>query len=194
MKKILAILAAASLVLTMTACGGNGDAGSSVTQGGAAVDEKGNEIPGTTIDGAGKEVDMSKLDGVTLKEDKEANRTSEGELGSYNVSIDDAKVIEAGEGKVLVVAFTYKNESSEPAAFANVFTVETTQNGSKLGPCVINMEGINVLSGVEIIDSGKTTKVQKTYVITDEETPVEVLVYKYGEPAGDNISKVFNLK
>lgn len=193
MKKILAIIAAMSLVLAMTACGKN-DAGSSVTQGGAAVDADGNEIKGTTIDGAGKEVDMDKIEGEELKADENADINPKGDIGSYYVSVDEAKVFETEESKILVIAFTYENNSSEPAAFSNVFSVDVTQGDGKMMPAVVNKDGINVLSGVEIIDPGQKTKVQKTYFITDEETPVEVMVYKYGEPSGDAVKKTFKLK
>ena len=193
MKKILAILAAASLVLTMTACGNSGDAGSLVTQGGAAVDEKGNEIPGTTIDGAGKEVEMKKVDGKTLNSDT-SDRLSKGDIGANHVSIDSAKLVETEDSKILVVSFTYENNSTEAAAFSNRFTVNATQNETKMMPAVVNMEGINVLSGVEVIDPGKKTRVQKTYFVTDEETPVTVMVQKYGLPEDGQVEKVFLLK
>ena len=61
-------------------------------------------------------------------------------------------------------------------------------------PAVVNMEGINVLSGVEVIDPGKKTRVQKTYFVTDEETPVTVMVQKYGLPEDGQVEKVFLLK
>ena len=62
MKKILAIMAATMLVLSMAGCGNGGDAGSAVIQGGAVADADGNEIKGSTIDGAGQEVDMDKIE------------------------------------------------------------------------------------------------------------------------------------
>ena len=62
-------------------------------------------------------------------------------------------------------------------------------------PTVItNMEGINILSGVEAIESGKSTTVQKTYILSDDTTPVEVRAYKYAESSGDSLNAVFNLK
>ncbi len=193
MKKILAILAAASLVLSLAACGEPSDAGSSVTQGGAAVDEKGNEIPGTTIDGAGKEVDMKKVDGKNLDSNSSA-KLAKGDIGANYVSIDSAKLVETEESKILVISFTYENNSTEAAAFSNRFTVDVTQNGAKMMPAVVNMEGINVLSGVEVIDPGQKTRVQKTYFVTDEETPIDVMVQKYGLPEEGQVEKVFNLK
>ena len=104
------------------------------------------------------------------------------------------KIVDNEDSNIFVVSFSFKNTSSEPIAFDNLFTTDVTQNGSKLMPTVVNADGINVLSGVELIDPGKKTKVQKTYVITDEENPVEIMVYKYAEPTGDILKKIFNVK
>lgn len=195
MKKSLAIIAAMSLIFSMAACGKkNDDPGSSVEQGGVAVDADGNKIPGSTIDGAGKEVDMDKIEGETLEIDENVDRKPKGDIGSYYVSIDDAKILETDESKILVVSFTFTNNSSQPAAFANVFSVDFTQNETKMVGLPVNVEGVNVNSAVEVIDPGKTTKVQRVRYITDEETPVTVSVYKYGEPGGDMVKKIFKLK
>ncbi len=194
MKKILAIFAAMTLVLSMAACG-NDDAGKSVTQGSAVVDDKGNEIKGTAIDGAGKEVDMDKLDGVELEEDDNAENNDEGIIAKHEVSIEDAKVIENDGSKILVVTFEYKNNSSGGLAFDNIISVDVSQNDAAVMPTVVtNVDGINILSGVEVIDPGKETTVQKTYLLTDEESPVTVLAYKFGEPTNGSVIKTFNLK
>lgn len=199
MKKILAILTAASLVLAITACGGKkekikDDAGSSVTQGGVAVDADGNEIKGSTIDGAGKEVDMEKVEGEYLEADTTTPVTTKGDIGNYYASIDDAKIMTAGDSKILVVSFTFKNNTSKPAAFSNVFSVEFTQNDTKMSGVPINVEGVNVNSAVELIDPGESTKVQRVRYISDEETPIRVTVSKYGEPEKGMIEKTFNQK
>ena len=196
MKKILAIIAAMSLVFSMSACGkkNNDDAGSSVTQGGVAVDADGNKIPGSTIDGAGKEVDMDKIEGEPLEIDENVDKKSKGDIGSYYVSIDEAKTMVAGDSKILVVSFTFENKSNQPAAFSNVFSVDFTQNETKMTGVPINVDGVNVNSAVELIDPGKSTKVQRVRYISDEETPVQVSVYKYGEPAGDCVKKIFKLQ
>ncbi len=194
MKKVLAVIAAMSLVFSMAACGKNRDSGKTVTQGGAAVDSDGNEIKGSTIDGAGKEVDMDKIDGKSLSSEKIEGVKTNGEVAGFDISIDEAKIVENEDSNIIVISFSFKNTSSEPLAFDNLFSTDVTQNGSKLMPTVVNAEGINVLSGVEIIDPGQKTKVQKTYIISDEENPVEVMVYKYAEPTGDILKKVFNVK
>lgn len=194
MKKILAIMAATILVLSMAGCGNGGDAGSAVIQGGAVADADGNEIKGSTIDGAGQEVDMDKIEGETLEVDETENKISKGEISNYYVSIDEAKVMTTEDQKILVIEFTYENKSSQPAAFSNLFSVDVTQDEIKMMPAVINKDGVNLLSGVEQIDPGKKTKVQKAYFITDEETPVSVMVYKYAESENGAIEKKFRLK
>lgn len=197
MKKILAIITVISLMLSMAACdkkADNTDVGASITQGGVAYTENGEEIPGSTIDGAGKEVDMDKVDGVSLKPDEETEKTSKGKIGNYEVSIDEAKIVTTENSKVLVVSFTFTNNSNSPAAFANVFSVDFMQNDTKMMGLPVNVEGVNVNSAVEVIDPGKTTKVQRVRYITDEETPVAVSVYKYADMESGVVSKTFNLK
>ena len=97
--------------------------------------------------------------------------------------------------KILVVSFGFKNLNTSDVAFDNLISVDVTQKGVSLMPTVImGVEGINVLSGVELMPKGKETTVQKTFVLSDEETPVDVTVYKYGEAGGTTLMKAFNLK
>lgn len=199
MKKILTIILAMTMLAAASACGkkvSDGDAGQSVVQGGAAVDEKGNEIIGTTIDGAGAEVDMEKIDSPELKSD---NSKAEGEIRSFEVSIDEAKVIEAEiedkTRKAIVVSFTFKNNSSSPAAFDNALKVTASQEERVLNAKPVSgIEGINTRSGVEIIDSDKTNRVQKVYVLANEDLPVQISVTKPDEQDGEGVTKTFNLK
>lgn len=197
MKKIFAILLTAALAFSVTGCGNKNtdDNFTQTSQGGASVDENGNAIAGTTIDGAGKEVDMKKVDGVELNSIKAEGVESEGAVGAYNVSIESAKLVDVENGKVLIVSFGFKNKSSEAVAFDNVMSVDALQGDTAVNASVITgYDGINILSAVELIESGKSTTVQKAYTLTDTETPVEIMVYKYAQPGGDKVVKTFNLK
>lgn len=197
MKKIFAMLLTAALILSMTGCGSKNtdDNLTQTSQGGASVDENGNAIAGTTIDGAGKEVDMKKVEGVELNSIKAEGVESDGAVGAYNVSIESAKLVDTENGKVLVVSFGFKNKSSEAVAFDNVMSVDALQGDTEAKASVITgYDGINILSAVELIESGKSTTVQKAYTLTDTETPVEIMVYKYAQPDGDKVVKTFNLK
>ena len=207
MKKFIAIFAVAALMLSVSACGKkdktnnsvdstpNTEAVSDTSDGSAAVDDDGNEIKGTAVNGAGDEVDMKKVEGDKVKAEKRDNEPVSGTIAGLKVGIGDAKVMQTEQSKIFVVTFDFKNTTGSPLAFDNIISVDVTQNGSKLMPTVItNMEGINILSGVEAIESGKSTTVQKTYILSDDTTPVEVTAYKYAEASGDSLNAVFNLK
>lgn len=191
MKKIISIIAVTALMLATAACGGRGD---EVAQSTPSAESQATDVNDTSVEGAGKDVDMNKVDGERLDGRKVDGVKSKGEISGFDVSIDEAKVMTTEESKILVVSFSFKNTSSEPAAFGNIFSVDVTQDGGNLMPTVINTDGVNILSGVEQIESGSKTKVQKTYVLSDEENPVEVSVYKYGEPTGGILKKIFELK
>jgi hypothetical protein len=138
---------------------------------------------------------MKKVEGDKVKAEKRDNEPVSGTIAGLKVGIGDAKVMQTEQSKIFVVTFDFKNTTGSPLAFDNIISVDVTQNGSKLMPTVItNMEGINILSGVEAIESGKSTTVQKTYILSDDTTPVEVTAYKYAEASGDSLNAVFNLK
>lgn len=203
MKKFIAIFAVVALMLSASACGKKNKPDKSATptsvsdtsDGSAALDDDGNEIKGTAVVGAGDEVDMKKVEGDKVKAEKRDNEPVSGTIAGLKVGIGDAKVMQTEQSKIFVVTFDFKNTTGSPLAFDNIISVDVTQNGSKLMPTVItNMEGINILSGVEAIESGKSTTVQKTYILSDDTTPVEVTAYKYAEASGDSLNAVFNLK
>ncbi len=192
MKKFLAIFAAMTLVLSMSACNSDDNLPS---QGGAAVDEKGNEIIGTSIDGAIDEVDMDKVEGTELKLDKDASGDTKATIAGLDVSVGEAKLMDNDGDKLLVVTFEFENKTSGPVSFDTVVDVDVTQNGSEIRTTLTNnIEGINVRSGIETVASGKSAVVQKTYPITDTESPVTVTAYKCNEPSSKGVGAVFNLK
>ena len=179
MKKLLAVLMTASLVFAMAGCSNDANNG---VQDGAAVNENGEEILGTAVEGAGKEVDMDKIEGTDLSYN--ANQKSSGKIDNYKVSIDNAKVTEIEGKKTLVVTFSYKNNGTEPVAFDDRMLAGTFH---------IGIEGINALSGSELMKKGEKTVVQKLYTLFEDSGVVTVEVYKYGEPDGERIVKSFSL-
>lgn len=192
MKKFLAIIAAMTLVLSMSACGNDDNLPS---QGGAAVDDEGNEIIGTSIDGAIDEVDMDKVEGTKLKLDKDASSESKATIAGLDVSVGEAKLMDYEDSKLLVLTFKFKNKTSQPVSFDTAVDVDVTQNDKEIRTTLTNnIEGINVRSGIETVASGKSAVIQKTYPITDTDAPVTVVAYKCNEPSSDGITAVFNLK
>lgn len=190
MKKVLALVLASILTLSMAGCGKD----TIESQGTGVIDESGNVVAGTTIDGAGKEVNINAVEGDKLTSVK-GEIDSSATIGNYGVSVEDAKVIDYNGEKNIVVTFNFKNKSSDNVAFDNVMVVEAKQGSSELlGNVVQGVEGINILSAVELIGKGDKTTAQKVYKLSDDETPVDITVYQYGNSTGTVISKTFNLK
>lgn len=211
MKKILSLFLIAALSLAVTACEKKTDTSKSnhtpeisedgefVRQSGetsAIVDTEGNAIPGTSQDNASDEVDMSKFDGeeMAVVEPGENAVPSSGAIGHFDVSIDEAKIIERDGNKAVIISYTFKNNTSYPKSFDSIMATDVTQNGMSMQPTVItDIDGITALAACENIESGEEIKLQKMFVITDTETPVDVVVYKYEEPNGAQIAKSFKL-
>lgn len=188
MKKLLALALALVLVLAMAGCGEKND----IIESGPLMDENGNAIAGTAIEGAGKEVDLNIVEGEALTV-VENDEDSAAKLGAYKVSIEDAKMFEFEGQKKVAVTFTFKNNGKDPVSFDNVMVVDATQGGAELvgGRVVTGVPGINILSAVEMIEKGMETTVQKTFDVHTED-PISVIVYKYGTSTA--ISKTFNVK
>ena len=150
---------------------------------------------GTSIENASKEVDMDMVKGQELNDVDTENDSEEAVLGGYEVSVEDAKVIDYNDEKVLVVSFDFENNTSNQIAFDGAMSVEVTQNDVKLrGAVVTGVNGVNINSAFETVKPGKDITLQKAYTIEDETAPVNVSVYKYGEEGGKAATKTFNLQ
>ena len=167
MKQILALLAAAAMVFSISACGKK-----NVT-----------------------EADMDKIEGQKVTE-SEASGTSSQEAADYDISIEDAKIIDTDEGKAILVEYKFKNNTNTEQAFDGIYGTEASQNGSVLSPATMVMpaDGIDILSAVKLVGKNETAVAQKYYLIDDEETDVVVTVERNGDDPGKTISKTFNIK
>ncbi len=207
-KKSLAVILAAMLMLTMASCGNkktdnsadtNTNKTAETTENAGAVqyptDEDGNVI-GTKQEGAVDEVNMNKVKGEKLSEttpDDDSLQAS-GELSGIKVSIDSAKLVDTEEGQAVVVAFTFKNDTASPVSFDGLFDVEAVEGGVNFTPtAVVGVEGVNVTSPTQLIESGQSATVQKTYEYNGEEV-MNVTVQIYGQPSGEMIGTAFKLK
>ncbi len=212
MKKLLAVFLVAALSLALTSCGKktsdiSSDIKPSLTEEGefvhadgetsAILDADGNEIPGTSADNAGKEVDMAKVNGKTLAvvENETNDSPAKGTISNFDVSINDAKIIESDGAKAVIISYTFKNNTSNPMSFDGIMATEVTQSGISLTPTVVTgIEGINIHSAYEPIGAGDKTTLQKAFLVTDTDTAIDVVVYKYAEPDGAQIAKSFKLQ
>ena len=188
-------MVAMMLVASMASCGKD----KSVSQGGGMQDENGNVIQGTTIDGSFDEVDMDKVDGEVAQKQEDTNENTKATIADLDVKMGDAKIMTIDNHKVIILSFDYKNKTDEPTSFDANITVEVTQEAQKLTAPVDlsvlnNIEGLNIRSSIETVDKGKSATGQKAYVLRDDQTPVTVNAYKYGEPSGEGIYKTFAVK
>lgn len=206
MKKGLLLLMAAIVSMSLVSCGNktndsadgtqSSEATTSATQGTESTQESTTPVPGTSIENASDEVDMSKIDGTELSDTtpEDSSLSDSAKIGNFDVSIEDAKVIDYEDNKVVVVSFKFKNGNSTPMAFSGIMSVEATQNGSELRSVFVSdVEGVNLNSTIQEVESGKTTTVQKAYLLSDETSDVNIRVYMYGEPGGDSVAKAFKL-
>lgn len=145
---------------------------------------------------ASKNVDMDKVDGTELTEEKTDDALdSSAELGSYNVSIEDAKLVNGDDGDYIVVTFDFKNGSGADASFDGVIKANAFQTSGRLAPATtFETEGYEPLSVAEQVKPGKSVTVQKAYKLEDTETPVDIEVKEFHSNDGTGIKKTFNLK
>ena len=167
MKKILALLAAAALMFSMSACGNK-----NVTKS-----------------------DIDKVEGQKVTEGESSGTTSE-EAVDYDISIDDAKIIDTDEGKAVLVEYKFKNHTNTEQSFDGIYDTEASQNGASLAAAsaVMPADGIDLTSAVKLVGKNEAAVAQKYYLLDDEETDVVVTVTRNGDDPGSPISKTFTIK
>jgi hypothetical protein len=192
MKKGIALMISAIMALAIAGCSNkkNDTTQTPASDNAPAATE---ETIGTALENASKEVDMDKIDGKELNDVDTEN--DEAVLGRYEVSVDEAKVIDYNGEKVVIVSFDFENNTSDQIAFDGAMSVKVTQNDSELrGTVVTGVKGVNINSSFEPVKSGRDITLQRAYVIEDETAPINVAVYKYGEEGGAAATKTFNLQ
>lgn len=94
----------------------------------------------------------------------------------YGVVIEAAQFATDYEGKkVIVVDFTFTNNSSKPASFLFSLNAQAYQGGIELDNLVIGVEGIDAALSHADIKPGTTVTVQQPYILRDD-SPVTVEV------------------
>lgn len=204
LKKGLLILMAAMLTLSMASCGSNKKDSDNTTdtvstEASTQAADNATEEPAATldVDNAADQVDMGKVEGTKLEDttSEDSSLSASGEIGNFEVSIEDAKVIDYEGNKVIAISYKFKNNTSEPRSFDSMMTTDVTQNGSELPPVVVTgVEGLNTNSAMTQVESGDSVTLQKTFILRDEASDVNVVVHKYEEPQGASVSKAFKLQ
>lgn len=145
---------------------------------------------------ADENVDMSKIEGTDISGSATEGFEDSGTLGNYEVKINSAKLADSDSGKVAVVEFEFKNNSSNEVNFAGVIKTLAMQDESDLPPAMTySAEGFDSNTVAQTISNGDSIKVQKAYVVSDENQPIVVQASLFDSSLGGGmISKTFNLK
>ena len=110
------------------------------------------------------------------------SETPDGKIGKYNVTIKDYRITEdSSGGNILIITYTFTNNSDESMAFMYAIEDKCFQNGVELGD-VFTSWGIDDYSfdnQSKEIKPGISLDVQVAYELNDTTTDVEVELDKY---------------
>lgn len=112
---------------------------------------------------------------------KSAPRIENGTVGDYVVKVKEAKVVKNGDDNILIVTYSYTNNSDEAKAFLHAVDDHLFQNGIELGT-VYSSWGIkdnyNFENKSKQIKPGVTLDVQCAYKLNDTTSNVDVEISK----------------
>lgn len=184
MKKNLAIISAALiLVLSVSGCGKKTDTQGTTPQSTAQTD---------VSDAYSQPADMSKVPGDSASSDNAKDDYS-GKLGDYEVTIEDAKIVDNNGEDAVIVSFNFKNKSNKEVPFSGVMDVRAYQNEDKLsGTVITNVEGVNMLAISQHILKGESITVQQAYSLRDKSLPLVIEVREFGSAEDEVLVKTFN--
>lgn len=171
-KNLLIISAALILALSVSGCGKKTNTSDVSPQQTAQTD---------VSDAYSQPADMDKVQGVTAVSETPKEEYS-GKIGDYEVSIGDAKLVESEGEEIAIVAFTFKNKSSEAIPFSAAVDTTAYQGDLKLsGAVVTGIDGVNLLAMAEHVASGDTITVQQAYRLRDKSELFEVQVKEFAQ-------------
>ena len=119
-----------------------------------------------------------------------------GDIGSYNVVIKDHFIDENyDDEKVIVVTYTFTNNSSSDAAYDIVIYEQCFQNGIELNKefFTSGIDNYSIDNQSKSIKPGTSLDVQQAYILNDEETTIDVEIGEF-LGFGDPISFMIELK
>lgn len=122
----------------------------------------------------------------------------EGTIGDYVVTVKEATVVQSTlDGKdILVVTYSFANNSKDPKAFLYAITDKLFQNGVEI-QSVLTSFGIEDYYSFDNkskeIKPGVTLDVQNAYELSDTSTPVEVEISEWISFSNDKITYTIDL-
>lgn len=210
-KRIIALTAILAIAASMAGCGkkdtrsqiddSNTPAATASTSAGESAAEpeaKTEEQIKEELDNFGKDADknanLKKIDGTKLKSD--GSDSGKTELSGYEVEITDAvKTKDTDGSSVIVVEYSFKNNTSAPTKFASVINATAFQNENVLPYAVAySSEGYSVETLAQDVEHGEKITVQRAFKLlsdTDDVTAAIQLADTIG--GSDPVTKTFKL-
>lgn len=104
-----------------------------------------------------------------------------GDIGSYNVIVKDYFVAEDyDDEKILVVTYTFTNNSETNASFDVSIYEQCFQNGVELNKDYFtDIEDYDTSNSTKSIKPGTSIDVQQAYVLNDEESDIDVEISEF---------------
>lgn len=143
-----------------------------------------------------KKVNMNKIEGTKAQTDS-SGKKGDGKMTTCQVAIDEVKILPFEGAYMIVVQYNFKNTSDSELNFAGEVYAEAYQDGMELSPAVFQgtLEGFSPETTMQKVEPGKSIKVQKGYVTSDPNTPIEVYVRDTYDQSGQAyLSQVFRLQ
>ena len=197
MKKIISVLAAASLLTALAACG--------KTQNKQEAEKATDPAAQSTVVvdvSELKNTDISAIEGDALavaENDGDGENSAakpEADIDFFHVAIGDAKIVDSVDGKAVIIEFEFTNNTSHPQSYDGIMDERISQNGEQLrGTTILKaIDGYNPLSATEQVGPGQTGTAQKVYALSNETDDVTISVFRYAEPEKGQVTKTFKLK
>jgi hypothetical protein len=211
-KRIIAFMAILAIAASMTGCGkktsksqiddsnspsatqaASSEDGSTAAPAEKSAEQVQNELDNFAKD-ADKSADIKKIDGTDLKSDNSSD--GKAELSGYEVEIKDAVKTKDSDGAdVLVVEYSFKNNTSETTKFDSVIKTTVTQ-GERILPYAItySAEGYNIETIAQDVEHGKKINVQRAFkLVSDSEDATVSVQLTDTIGSSDPVTKTFKL-
>ena len=126
----------------------------------------------------------------------EESLTDSTKLGKYNIEIKSCRLAKDYDGKdIVIVTYSYTNNSENPAAFTFTFDDSAFQNGIGLPKSYFVSDSANYNSDNQNkeIKKGATLDVEVAYELEDTTSNIEVEVKELISFSDDMVKKTFSL-
>lgn len=157
----------------------------------------GNSNVSVTNDSTGSASTQTSTDTVEQEGETQTVSQSEGDLGSYHISIGDATVTKDYEGtRIARVAFEFTNNSEDTVAFDGATLARAYQDGVELEQNfgVDEDEDKEVANTSKNVRPGATVTCALCWEIENTDSAIEVEIEEWLSDSGESLSKTFEFK